>query len=110
MIGEKQLKLLRNGAIFINTSRGSVVDHDALLTEAQTGRITVALDVTTPEPLPPDSPFRKLTNVILTPHVSGAGHYGYYTIGATTLQALEDFFAKKPVQGAVDFSRYELLA
>ncbi|HGJ64649.1 TPA: hydroxyacid dehydrogenase [bacterium] len=110
MIGEKQLKLLRNGAIFINTSRGSVVDHDALLAEAQTGRITVALDVTTPEPLPPDSPFRKLTNVILTPHVSGAGHYGYYTIGATTLQALEDFFAKKPVQGVVDFSRYELLA
>jgi len=110
MIGEKQFKLLRDGAIFINTSRGSVIDHDALLAEAQTGRILVALDVTTPEPLPPDSPFRKLNNVILTPHVSGAGHYGYYTIGSTALQALEDFFAKKPVQGAVNFSKYELLA
>jgi phosphoglycerate dehydrogenase-like enzyme len=109
IIGEKQLKLLRDGAVLINTSRGSVIDHSALLAEAQTGRIFVALDVTDPEPLPPDSPFRKLNNVILTPHVSGAGYYGYYMIGTTTLQALEDYFAKKPVDGAVDFSKYELI-
>jgi phosphoglycerate dehydrogenase-like enzyme len=109
MIGEKQLKLLRDGATLINTSRGSVIDHNALLAEAQTGRIFVALDVTDPEPLPPDNPLRKLNNVILTPHVSGAGYYGYYMIGTTTLQALEDYFAKKPVDGAVDFSKYELI-
>jgi len=109
MIGERQFKLLRDGAVFINTSRGSVVDHDAMLAEAQTGRILIALDVTSPEPLPSDSPFRKLTNVIITPHISGAGFYGYFTIGSTTLQALEDFFAKKPVVGAVDFSRYDLI-
>ena len=101
----KEAAMARDGDAFSDRAF-----HDALLAEAQTGRIMVALDVTTPEPLPPDSPFRKLSNVILTPHVSGAGHYGYYTIGSTTLQALEDFFAKKPVQGAVDFSRYELLA
>jgi phosphoglycerate dehydrogenase-like enzyme len=110
MIGEKQLKALRNGATLINTSRGSVIDHNALLAEAQTGRIFVALDVTAPEPLPPDSPFRKLTNVIITPHVSGSGAYGYYTIGSTALKALEDFFAKKPVVGAVDLSKFEILA
>jgi len=110
IIGEKQLKALRDGAVLINTSRGSVLDHDALFAEAKTGRIFVALDVTDPEPLPPDNPLRKLTNVILTPHVSGAGFYGYYTIGSSTLQALEDFFAKKPVVGAVDFSKYEILA
>jgi phosphoglycerate dehydrogenase-like enzyme len=110
IIGEKQFKALHDGAVFINTSRGSVIDHSAMLAEAQTGRILIALDVTDPEPLQPDSPFRKLTNVIITPHVSGAGIYGYFTIGSSTLQALEDFFAKKPVIGAVDFSRYELLA
>ena len=110
MVGEKQLKTLRDGAVLVNTSRGSVIDHDALLAELQTGRIMAALDVTTPEPLPPDSPFRKLTNVIITPHISGAGFYGYYMIGTTTLQALEDFFSGKPVQGAVDFSRYSALA
>ena len=77
-------------------------EYDALLAELQTGRIVAALDVTTPEPLPADSPFRKLTNLIITPHVSGAGFYGYYMIGKLTLQALEDFFAEKPVQDAVD--------
>lgn len=110
MIGKDQLKLLKDGAVLINTSRGSVINHDALFEEAKTGRIFVALDVTDPEPLPPDNPLRKLNNVILTPHVSGAGFYGYYTIGSTTLQALEEYFAKKPVDGAVDFSKYELLA
>jgi len=110
MVGAKQLKAMKDGAVLINTSRGSVLDHDALLAELQTGRISAALDVTTPEPLKIDSPFRKLKNVILTPHVSGAGFYGYYMIGTTTLQALEDFFADKPVDGAVDFSRYSVLA
>jgi phosphoglycerate dehydrogenase-like enzyme len=110
MIGAKQLKAMRDGAVLINTSRGSVIDHDALLAELQTGRIVAALDVTTPEPLPADSPFRKLTNLIITPHVSGAGFYGYYMIGKLTLQALEDFFADKPVEDAIDFSRYSTLA
>lgn len=110
MVGEKQLKLLQDGATLVNTSRGSVIDHDALLAELQTGRIMAALDVTTPEPLPQDSPIRKLTNVIITPHVSGAGDYGYYMIGTTTLKALEDFFAGKPVEGTVDFSRFAKLA
>lgn len=110
MVGAKQLKLLHDGAVLVNTSRGSVIDHDALLAELQTGRIMAALDVTTPEPLPQDSPFRKLKNLIITPHVSGAGYYGYYMIGTTTLNALEDFFAGKPVEGAVDFSRFAALA
>jgi len=110
MVGEKQLKALRDGAVLVNTSRGSVLDHDALLAELRTGRIVAALDVTTPEPLPKDSPFRKLTNCILSPHVSGSGDYGYYLIGTTTLQALEDFFAGKPVEGAAELARFAKLA
>ncbi len=110
MIGEKQLKLLKDGAVLVNTSRGKIIDHSALLAEAQTGRILVALDVTDPEPLPPDSPFRKLPNVVITPHISGAGYYGYFVIGKTTLQALEDFFLGRPVTGAVDCNRFAQLA
>jgi len=110
MIGAAQLRLLKDGAVFLNTSRGSVVDHDALLAEARTGRIWVMLDVTTPEPLPPDSPFFELPNVFVTPHVSGTGTYGYAKIGEMTLAALEDFFAERPVVGAVDFKQFSLLA
>jgi phosphoglycerate dehydrogenase-like enzyme len=110
MIGSKELALMKDGATLVNTARGSVIDHDALLREAQTGRILVCLDVTEPEPLPSDSPFRGLRNVLITPHQSGAGYYGYFKIGEQTVQALRDKFAGRPVYGAVDYSRWEQLA
>ncbi len=110
MIGRQQLRRLRNGAVFVNTSRGAVVDHDALYKEAQTGRIQVQLDVTDPEPLPPEHPLRQLPNVVITPHTSGAGNYGYFAIGETTVQALEDFFHGKPVVGQVRLDEWARLA
>jgi phosphoglycerate dehydrogenase-like enzyme len=110
MIGADQLRRLRDGAAIVNTSRGAVIDQDALYKEARGGRIMVCLDVTDPEPIPPDSPLRRLRNVYITPHVSGAGTYGYHKIGEMTLQALEDFYAGRPVRGAVDLSRYDSLA
>ena len=110
MVGTEQLRLLRDGAVLVNTARGSLIDHDALIREATEGRIRVALDVTTPEPLPADSPLRAMPNVILTPHVAGHGRYGHYRIGDATVAALEDFFAGRPVTGAIDRERWERLA
>jgi phosphoglycerate dehydrogenase-like enzyme len=110
MIGAEQLRLLRDGAALVNTSRGIVIDQNALYQEARTGRIMVCLDVTDPEPIEQDNPLRTLRNVYFTPHVSGAGAYGYFKIGELTLRALEDFFAGRPVRGAVDLSRYDTLA
>lgn len=110
LIGARQLRLLRDGAVFINTSRGSVLDHEALLAEARTGRILVQLDVTDPEPLPADHPLRALSNVVITPHTSGAGQYGYHRIGEFTLAALEAFFQHRPVPGQVDLKIWAQLA
>jgi len=110
MINQRHLKLLRDGAVLINTARGKIIDHDALLEECRSGRITVALDVTDPEPLPSDSPFRDLSNVIITPHMAGAGFYGYFKIGEMTLQALIDFFTGKTPIGAIDPSEFTRLA
>lgn len=110
MIGAEQLGLLREGATLVNTSRGSVIDHDALVAAARARRINVCLDVTTPEPLPPGHALRGLDNVIVTPHCSGAGFYGYFEIGDTTIQALEDAFAGRPVEGAVPMERFETIA
>jgi phosphoglycerate dehydrogenase-like enzyme len=110
MVGAAELGRMRDGALLINTSRGWVLDHEALLQEARTGRIQVVLDVTEPEPLPPDHPLRALPNVALTPHQSGAGAYGYARIGAITLQALRDGLAGRPVAGAVPLADYERLA
>lgn len=110
MVGAEQLALLRDEATIVNTSRGWVIDHDALLAECQKGRFQVVLDVTTPEPLPADSPFRSLRNVMVTPHLAGSGHYGYRKIGQATLDAVRDAVAGRPVPGAVTPERYAILA
>lgn len=110
MIGRGQVAAMKSGALLINTARGSILDHDALLEEARRGRIRVVLDVTDPEPLPPDHPLRALPNVYLTPHVSGAGAYGYFLIGDMTAAAVDAFFAGRPVEGAVNLRRWEELA
>ena len=111
MIGAEQLRLLRDDAVLVNTSRGSVLDHDALYEEAKTGRIQVQLDVTTPEPLPPDHRLRPLPNVVITPHSSGTGAHGHLEIGEITLHALEHFFSgREPVPGEVDLKNWARIA
>ncbi|WP_149083641.1 MULTISPECIES: hydroxyacid dehydrogenase [Microbacterium] len=72
MIGTPQLAALRDGATVINTARGSLVDHPALLAECAAGRLDAILDVTEPEPLPRDSPLLRLPNVAVTPHLAGS--------------------------------------
>ncbi len=72
MIGKSEFKLMKKNAFFVNTSRGAVVDTQALIEALQIGRIGgAALDVFEAEPLPAASPLRKLENVILTPHTAG---------------------------------------
>ena len=72
MIDARRLALMPDGATLINTARGALVDHAALIAELRTGRLSAVLDVTEPEPLPADSPLFALPNVVLTPHIAGA--------------------------------------
>jgi phosphoglycerate dehydrogenase-like enzyme len=63
--------MMKPGAILINTSRGGLVDEDALVASLRSGHLAGALlDVFKTAPLPVDHPFRQLKNVILTPHVA----------------------------------------
>lgn len=62
---------MKDGALLVNVGRGPVVDTKALLTEVETGRITAALDVTDPEPLPPGHPLWSAPGVLISPHVGG---------------------------------------
>jgi D-3-phosphoglycerate dehydrogenase len=72
MIGKKEFELMKKNAFFVNTSRGAVVDEQALIDALQIGQIGGAgLDVFEIEPLPAGSPLRQLENVILTPHNAG---------------------------------------
>ena len=71
LIGAPQLACMRQGALLVNAARGPVVQTDALVHALQSGRIRAALDVTDPEPLPPDHPLWRCPNLLLTPHVAG---------------------------------------
>jgi phosphoglycerate dehydrogenase-like enzyme len=57
--------------LLVNVSRGKVVDTDALVEAAASGRIRAALDVTDPEPLPADHPLWHTSGVLISPHVGG---------------------------------------
>jgi phosphoglycerate dehydrogenase-like enzyme len=70
-VDAKFLSQMKPGAVFVNAGRGGTVDTDALLGALITGRITAALDVTDPEPLPAAHPLWAAPNVIITPHIAG---------------------------------------
>jgi glyoxylate reductase len=73
LIGARELALMKPTAILINTARGPIVDQAALLDALQQGVIGGAgLDVTDPEPIPPDHPLLKLDNVVVLPHIGSA--------------------------------------
>ena len=63
------LDSMKPGALLVNTSRGPIVDEAALIAALQAGRIGAVLDVFDTEPLPLDHPFRRMPNVLATPHV-----------------------------------------
>ena len=63
------LARMRDGALLVNVARGAIVDTQALLAEA--GRLSFALDVTDPEPLPPEHPLWRAPGVLISPHVGG---------------------------------------
>ncbi len=71
LIGAREIGLLKPGAVFVNVSRGPVVDTEALIARLETGDIIACLDVVEPEPLAVDSPLRRLPNVFLSPHIAG---------------------------------------
>lgn len=76
MIGADELAALKRGAIFINIARGQLVDEDALLAALKDGTVSFAgLDVFRTEPLPPDSPFWDMPNVLVNPHSASTSHW-----------------------------------
>ena len=72
LMNEDRLRRMKEGAILLSAGRGSVLDQDALARVMGEGHLWgAALDVTTPEPLPQDSPLWDIPNLLITPHVAG---------------------------------------
>ncbi len=93
----RRLSLLADGTYLINVARGGLIDTEALLADLRTGRLTAALDVTDPvEPLPSDHELRKLTNVILTPHIAAGGIEVRREMGALAVEEVIRFANGQP--------------
>ncbi|MBN2176762.1 MAG: 2-hydroxyacid dehydrogenase [Demequinaceae bacterium] len=72
LVDARFLAAMPDGALLVSIGRGGVVDQEALLVEVASGRLRAALDVTDPEPLPPDHPLWRTPGVLITPHIGGA--------------------------------------
>jgi glyoxylate reductase len=73
LFGQEQFRKMKRTAVFVNTSRGPLVDQVALASALRNGTIFAAgLDVTDPEPLPPEHELFKLPNCVIAPHIASA--------------------------------------
>jgi phosphoglycerate dehydrogenase-like enzyme len=97
---------VKRGAYFFNVGRGQSVVQPALVAALRDGRLSGAgLDVTEPEPLPPDDPLWRLPNVILTPHVSTRSELGDAAAFAVVRENLRRYVAGERMLSVVDVSR-----
>lgn len=103
---KKFFDTMKPGGYFINVSRGKNVVQDELLAALKDGRLAGAgLDVTDPEPLPPDHPLWQLPNVIITPHVAATSDGLFGRLGLLTRENLRRYVAGEPLLSLVDNER-----
>ena len=82
---------MKHGAMLVNTSRGTLVKTDDLVAALQSGQISAAaLDVTDPEPIPPDHPLRKMDNVIIKAHVASSSLRAVETLRTAVANTVGD--------------------
>lgn len=107
MIGAVELAAMKAEAVLINIARGSVIDQDALVAALRQDRIHAAfLDVTDPEPLPPDHPLWDLPNAHVTMHLSGRAQDKMFQRSVERfLINLERYRAGEPLEPTMDLLR-----
>ncbi|TQE40000.1 hydroxyacid dehydrogenase [Streptomyces ipomoeae] len=110
LLGRRELALMPDGAVLINTARGTLVDHDALIDELRAGRLSAILDVTDPEPLPADSPLFDLPNAFITPHLAGSQGNEVSRLGLTVVEEAERLGSGRPPAHKVDHAALERTA
>lgn len=111
MIRGAHLSTMKEGAAFINTSRGAVVREDEMIAVLeQRPDLFAVLDVTWPEPAAPDSPLFTLPNVFLTPHIAGSMGAECQRMGRLMVEELERYLEGRPLAYEITRERATLLA
>lgn len=103
IMNEHRIRLMKKGAYLYNVGRGGLVDQQALIESLQRGDLAGAgLDVTDPEPLPPDSPLWSMPNVLLTQHVGGASPHNSRRVADLFSENLHRYMNGYPLLNVVD--------
>jgi phosphoglycerate dehydrogenase-like enzyme len=99
LLGAEELAQMKSSAVLVNTSRGPIVNEAALVEALTSGGIRAAgIDVYDVEPLPYDHPFRKLDNVVLTPHIGYVTEESYRAFYQGMVEDIEAFLAGEPIR------------
>jgi len=102
LIGRWEFRMMKGDAVLINVARGGVVDQDAMVYALQQGSIGgAALDVFETEPLPGDSPLWDLSNVIVTPHMSGSTPEYMERCADLFVENYERYLAGEPLENRI---------
>lgn len=105
MIAAPQLAAMKPTAYLINIARGTLIDEAALIDALRRRAIAgAALDVTTEEPLPPESPLWDLENIFITPHTSAVSEFLWDRQTELLLENLGRWFSDRPLMNQVDLS------
>jgi len=99
------LACLPDGAVFVNIGRGAVVDEAALRAEA--GRLRLALDVVTEEPVDARSPLFRASGVLMSPHIGGPTYDRYRACGEFALANLNAYLGGEAVGSVLDLEAYD---
>ncbi|MEV2230588.1 hydroxyacid dehydrogenase [Streptomyces phaeochromogenes] len=110
LIGRRELALMPTGSVLINTARGALLDHDALIEELRTNRLSAILDVTDPEPLPAHSPLFDLPNAFITPHLAGSQGNEVARLGLAVTEEAERLLSGRELAHAIDHAVLERTA
>ena len=93
MLGKREFESIRPGSVFVNVSRGQVMQTQALIDRLSKNDIYACLDVFNPEPVPTDSPVRKMWNAFLTPHIASTTDGSGITFFSEMVDELRRFHA-----------------
>jgi phosphoglycerate dehydrogenase-like enzyme len=101
MVDAVFLARMKDGALLVNAARGSLAVTDALVAEARSGRLRLALDVTDPEPLPAGHPLWDLPGVFITPHEGASTPVSVARMAAYVRDQASRFLTGQPLENVI---------